>query len=471
MTGEIMDEKFDPTKIKGISAETIVMPIAAIILIMHIMVVFLIVQINGESGRMSRAMSEAGVQKETATSLIAGASLLSETSSGFVFMPKTDTGAVNTMPLGAFAEELANPRRGSQTVEKFKAMDVGPETLATLEDAAKSADYMYDSQLRAIALVGTVYEIPDTEPFNTIPKYELTAKEKNMTEEERLALARSLLLSSEYSLNKRNLSEKVNLCVGIIEQDSGKTASESGRKLAIYRMLMWVITLLIIAILVLAFFWIYSKIISPLKKIATQIPIGEELDENKGAREVRLVSAAYNSASRRRDALDEILRTAAEQDQLTRLPNRYRYEQYKLDVEGSETSAAVLLFDIDYLKLTNDKYGHRAGDRLIRDTAESILSAFGTREGDNCFRMGGDEFAAIVTDCTRESVDDMIAQFKDEQKARRISVSMGCAYTDDLSTTAVKKLMDEADQRMYEYKKENHKQIDVTQEEDTGKGE
>ena len=167
---------------------------------------------------------------------------------------------------------------------------------------------------------------------------------------------------------------------------------------------------------------------------------------------MRLVASAYNGVSRRRDELDSILRSAAETDALTNLPNRYRFEQYILEAETSGYSVAVLLFDVNYLKATNDTQGHLAGDKLLINVAECISSCF----GDNCFRLGGDEFAAIVRDCTPESIEAMISRFEEVQKEKNVSISFGYAYTDEIGKTSFKKLLDEADQKMYARKEQMH---------------
>ncbi len=453
-----MDETFDPKKTGGVPANALIMPIAVLMLILHILIIILLFSINQSTSSLSRVNQESGKYRETATSLLAGSSLLCDTSVNFVVMPVTENGAVNVFPLTAYAEELKNPRRGKDIVEQFRGFNVTDDIMETMEDAAGSAEYLVDSQIHAITLLRTIYPIPDTDPYNFIPVYELTAEEKKMSDEEKTAAARALLLGSEYAENKQNVSEKVNLCVNKIQEYTGAKAAESGRQVAMYRTMMWMMTLTIITILIITFAAIYTQIIKPLVRFAELIPINEKLDEKKGSREVRLVAAAYNSASRRRDALDEILRTAAEKDQLTNLPNRYRYEQYKLEVEDGNYPVAVFIFDIDYLKKTNDEYGHRAGDRLIRDAAESIATAFADRDGGNCFRMGGDEFIAVVTNCTEDSMKEKIRQFRKEEKAHRISISMGYAYTRNISETNMKCLMDEADKRMYSDKNETHKQ-------------
>lgn len=61
---------------------------------------------------------------------------------------------------------------------------------------------------------------------------------------------------------------------------------------------------------------------------------------------------------------------------------------------------AVVFLDIDNFKLVNDRYGHAAGDEAIRQCAG--IAAGSLRQGDFIARIGGEEFAAILTDISAE---------------------------------------------------------------------
>jgi diguanylate cyclase (GGDEF)-like protein len=313
---------------------------------------------------------------------------------------------------------------------------------------------MLDAQLHAIALIRSVYPLPNIPQLASIPVYTLTEEEQSMTDAQREALARTLVLGSVYGLNKQSVSQNVSACVGVLEEYSSRNAAEASQKLGVLRAAMWAVTLTIIAILTVTFFLLFTQLILPLGKIARTIPTGNALDEKGGFREVRLVASAYNDVRNRRDALDDILRSAAETDALTKLPNRYRFEQYIMDAEDRGYSVAMLLFDVNYLKKTNDTLGHLAGDKLLVSAAECISRCF----GENCFRFGGDEFAAIVKDCSPESIEAMISRFEETEKEKNVSISFGYAYTDEIGRTTFKKLLSEADRKMYAQKEAIHRQ-------------
>ncbi|SDC47871.1 diguanylate cyclase (GGDEF) domain-containing protein [Succiniclasticum ruminis] len=439
----------------GIAANSLMWPIIVVLAILHIVIFALIVQINATSAKLSAVSRTAGERIEEATSVLAGASLLSETSTNFIMVPVHEHGEINVAPLAVFATELARPHRGNQVLERFRNYDVSPEALARLKDAAGNAEKLKDAQLHALALINSVYPFPNVYPVNQIPLPELNEAEKAMPAERRLAQSRIVALGSVASMNKRAVSQNVNACKDILRANVGAAAAEVGKKIVILRTVLLGLAGLVMLILIGTFVALYKQMIHPLQGFVQLITANQPLDEEKGLQEVRLVASAYNSLRKRRDALDAILRSAAETDALTNLPNRYRFEQYLLDVGERGYSLAILMFDINYLKETNDTEGHSAGDNLIRTAAQCITSCFGEKS----FRIGGDEFAAVVEDCRPETVQQMIYRFREAEEQENISISVGYAYADNISETTIKQLLDEADKQMYAEKQAAHKRL------------
>jgi diguanylate cyclase (GGDEF)-like protein len=439
----------------GIAANSLMRPIIVVLAILHIVIFALIVQINATSAKLSAVSRTAGERIEEATSVLAGASLLSETSTNFIMVPVHEHGEINVAPLAVFATELARPHRGNQVLERFRNYDVSPEALARLKDAAGNAENLKDAQLHALALINSVYPFPNVYPVNQIPLPELNEAEKAMPAERRLAQSRIVALGSVASMNKRAVSQNVNACKDILRANVGAAAAEVGKKIVILRTVLLGLAGLVMLILIGTFVALYKQMIHPLQGFVQLITANQPLDEEKGLQEVRLVASAYNSLRKRRDALDAILRSAAETDALTNLPNRYRFEQYLLDVGERGYSLAILMFDINYLKETNDTEGHSAGDNLIRTAAQCITSCFGEKS----FRIGGDEFAAVVEDCRPETVQQMIYRFREAEEQENISISVGYAYADNISETTIKQLLDEADKQMYAEKQAAHKRL------------
>ena len=439
----------------GIAANSLMRPIIIVLAVLHVAIFALILQINATSAELSAEMRKAGEQIEEATSILAGTSLMSETSTNFILMPVTEHGEINAGPLAAYAAELKQPRRGPHVVERFRNYDVDEKVMSHLEAASGNSEMLREAQLHAIALINAVYPLPNISPLNQIPLPLLTESEKALSNAEKLAQARVIALGSVANMSKRAVSQNVNACKDILRANAGAKAAEVGKKIAILRIILLGGAGAIMVILIGTFVALYKQMIHPLQGFVQLITGNQPLDEDKGLQEVRLVASAYNSLRKRRDALDAILRSAAETDTLTNLPNRYRFEQYLLDAGESGYSLAILMFDINYLKQTNDTFGHSAGDKLIRTAAKCITSCF----GDKSFRIGGDEFAAVVEDCKPEAVQQMIYRFREAEQRENVSISVGYAYAEKISETTIKELLDEADKQMYAEKQMAHSRL------------
>ncbi len=167
-----------------------------------------------------------------------------------------------------------------------------------------------------------------------------------------------------------------------------------------------------------------------------------------------------------RKSMEEDLRTLAITDELTGLYNRRGFltlagQQLKL---ASRLKRGVLLFyaDLDGLKMINDRYGHQEGDTAILETSNILKSVF--RESDIVARIGGDEFVVFPVQVTDSSAETLSRRFNEhlERKNNKrdgrygLSVSIGIVYYEEC-LHSIEELLVEADNLMYEQKKEKNK--------------
>jgi diguanylate cyclase (GGDEF)-like protein len=93
------------------------------------------------------------------------------------------------------------------------------------------------------------------------------------------------------------------------------------------------------------------------------------------------------------------LEKLATMDGLTQLSNRRRFDEY-IEIEWKRgirdhTPLSLIIFDVDYFKNYNDKYGHQAGDDCLRAVAD-VISTNARRVSDLAARYGGEEFAMVL---------------------------------------------------------------------------
>jgi diguanylate cyclase (GGDEF)-like protein len=139
----------------------------------------------------------------------------------------------------------------------------------------------------------------------------------------------------------------------------------------------------------------------------------------------------------------------ARRDALTGLLN-HRAFHAQVAAEAARTrryrgSIALVAFDLDRFKETNDVYGHQEGDRLLRAFATALAGT--VRETDFAGRTGGDEFAALLLEAGPRDVDGFLARLR-AGMPEGLSVSAGAAHLPAEASTA-EQLVVAADRRLY----------------------
>lgn len=160
---------------------------------------------------------------------------------------------------------------------------------------------------------------------------------------------------------------------------------------------------------------------------------------------------------------DELLHRATH-DGLTGLANRSLFMDRLRNViaqsQREPRPAAVMMIDMDGLKTVNDTHGHRASDALIAEFASRIKAI--ARLSDTVARLGGDEFGIILMPVdlpqgTSAAVQRLTREieppFMFEGKMYQLRASIGTAHYPD-EGGAIEDLIELADNRMYEVKKE-----------------
>jgi diguanylate cyclase (GGDEF)-like protein len=110
----------------------------------------------------------------------------------------------------------------------------------------------------------------------------------------------------------------------------------------------------------------------------------------------------------------------------------------------------VVFADISGLKAMNDTYGHYAGNQLLIQTAEIFFQFFGM---DSVYRVGGDEFILLWSDCTREDFDTRMEDIRNELQTHHISVALGDIWVPEFSMD-FSVLEGQADKKMYKEKRD-----------------
>jgi len=156
----------------------------------------------------------------------------------------------------------------------------------------------------------------------------------------------------------------------------------------------------------------------------------------------------------------EAMERAAYSDPLTGLANRRLLmsvaEHEIARHRRADERFTVVMLDLDGFKLLNDRFGHAAGDEMLRDVAVALTQAL--RSQDTVARLGGDEFCVIAPATANprplaEKMIDAVAQASRGHETLRTSIGIA-VFPDDGST--IELLMRTADERLLSAKRRLH---------------
>jgi diguanylate cyclase (GGDEF)-like protein len=168
--------------------------------------------------------------------------------------------------------------------------------------------------------------------------------------------------------------------------------------------------------------------------------------------------------------LDRELRHLALTDELTCLYNRRGFfaaaaQQLKLAIRNAQ-SLLLLFCDLDNLKKINDSYGHREGDLALIRTADALEQAF--RDSDILARLDGDEFVVLASEASSQTQEVLLRRLEKNLKKSNanesryeLSLSVGVARFDPKRAISLGELMAQADEAMYEQKRNHRKSFNA----------
>lgn len=141
-------------------------------------------------------------------------------------------------------------------------------------------------------------------------------------------------------------------------------------------------------------------------------------------------------------------------DPITEIKNRFAYG---CDIKKytNNKNIAIVMFDLNDLKLINDKYGHSTGDMVINTSANIIKNSF--KKVGIPYRIGGDEFCVICIDSTKELIEDSLNRLTKEldiiNESSKIQINLAFGYSFyDNNCKSILDVVEKADIAMYKHK-------------------
>jgi two-component system cell cycle response regulator len=171
------------------------------------------------------------------------------------------------------------------------------------------------------------------------------------------------------------------------------------------------------------------------------------------------------------EAANVLLERLATTDALTGLSNRRklmeRLEQELAKSRRYDEWVSLVLLDVDHFKRINDRFGHPVGDRVLAELAELIQER--ARETDVAARIGGEEFAVLLSSTGREGARELAEDLRERVEAHHfegaghVTVSLGVATAEPekkrTGDSPGSKLLAAADAALYRAKGEGRNRV------------
>ncbi|OLP63348.1 putative diguanylate cyclase YedQ [Bacillus pumilus] len=170
-----------------------------------------------------------------------------------------------------------------------------------------------------------------------------------------------------------------------------------------------------------------------------------------------------------------LYRFQAHYDFLTGVLNKRKFDEV-LDLAFSMRwkqplqQISLIYLDIDYFKSINDQYGHHEGDIVLKEIGTRLMK--NTRSSDYIGRIGGEEFAVLLPNCSVEKTWQIAERLRkkladqpiylENGTSIQITVSIGCAYYPG-TLTDIKQLPIIADQELYKAKQSGRNQVSFSE--------
>lgn len=242
-----------------------------------------------------------------------------------------------------------------------------------------------------------------------------------------------------------------------------------------WRRLSWMIVLLtpiVLIIFALGIRHIMQRMTRPLEELAEA---AKEVSEGRydlklnyeGDDEIGVLTESFiNMAGQVKDFVQD-LNSKAYKDSLTGIRNKSAYDVYARQINDSISGGegegadgfAVAMFDCNDLKAVNDSYGHEKGDIYLKTASTLICRVFAHSP---VFRIGGDEFVAVLLREDLEYSDELVKKFTEQAALisasaahdwERADIAIGVSHFDPAIDTCIEDVSRRADVLMYEHKK------------------
>lgn len=434
--------------VKGIRIQSLSYVMIVASCIFYILILYITIQVARNYSSLTRNITTYTVCSQDADALEDASDYLTEQVRLYV-MTK------DPQYRDAYLEELYVTRRRENALENLQTHNISEDSLSYLQKALNDSNELAITELYAIRLVGEAAGFTsDTFP-DSLKNVLLSDADTALSSDAKIEKAQMLVFNLDYLHAKEVIRSDISSCLSSIVSASlnAQETSADAMRRTLFRQRIYISVLFFLNIM--TYIMIIVLIIKPLK-IYIDCMKEQKMLSIMGSYEFKYFALTYNDIFNLKKVNETMLRQKAEHDALTGLANRGFFDNLQQILKG-DLPLTLFLLDVDYFKNFNDTYGHKVGDQVLKKVASALQKSF--RSQDFVMRIGGDEFAAVITHVTLEqrSVLDQKISFINQYLSDTtdglpvVTLSIGAAFSDQGFTDNLYVLADKA---LY-YVKEN----------------
>lgn len=421
-----MEEK-KKKPIKGIRIRTVNYTMIFISAVLYILLIAATVRASGEYSAMIASSNDYIACQKHAAQIADGSNYLTEQIRLYVMTMKPEY-------MEAYFTEANVTRRRENALEELKKYQVSEKAFDYLETALSQSNKLMEREIYAIKLIAASQDADMKDFPQEVQEVTLSLEDQSLTPAEMAEKARNMIFDTGYqdakALINNNISYFVNDTIDFThekQENSFETLKKTMSRQKIFISILFILNLI-------TFTMVIVLIVKPLQIYINCIKEEKRLDIT-GSYEFKYLALTYNDIYEVKASNEALLRHRAEHDPLTGLINRGAFDKIKQFFKINPCPLALLIIDVDKFKLINDNFGHETGDHILKKVATAIKESF--RAKDYPARIGGDEFAVIVTEVTEEMQSTILNKAKALNEVLKnpsdglppVSLSIGGAFS------------------------------------------
>lgn len=434
--------------VKGIRISTVNMIMILISCVLYILLITATIRVSEQYKNVHSSMDEYIAFEENEAFLTEGSAYLTE-------QVRLYTVTLEPEYMENYFTEANESKRRETALENLTDAYEGDQAYEYLVEALQHSNDLMRDEIYAMRLISEAQDYPEESLPPEVQEVGLSDEDQTLGRDEMIQKAREIVFGTAYQDAKSRILASVESSMESMHEVTHEKMLGNAEALESTMTMQRRLVSILFVETVATFLLIILLIIKPLQVHVNCIK-EEKMMEVTGSYEFKYLALTYNDIFEIKNANEAMLRYRAEHDPLTGIVNRGGFEQLKSMFQMKGGALGLLIIDVDKFKLINDGYGHEVGDQVLKKVAGLLKSKF--RATDHPARIGGDEFAVILTGLEEEmgavvmrkigEINDLLMHPDDGLPP--VSLSVGSAFSENGFTDD---LYNRADAALYEVKK------------------